>query len=82
MIKTRTTGGCHSLIRVRVFRTSRVDAAAGHVVVGSDRLQLILDDQALFDDVNPYAPDGGLGVGLGQRAADQPQTRRTSAVRA
>ena len=33
-------------------------APAGRVVVGSDRLQLVVDDQALLDDVNPYAPDG------------------------
>lgn len=33
-------------------------AAAGQLVVGSDRLQLIVDDQALLDDLNPYAPDG------------------------
>ena len=33
-------------------------APAGWVVVGSDRLQLVVDDQALLDDLNPYAPDG------------------------
>ena len=33
-------------------------AAAGQLVVGSDRLQLVVDDQALLDDLNPYAPDG------------------------
>ena len=33
-------------------------AAAGQVVVGADRLQLVVDDQALLDDLNPYAPDG------------------------
>ena len=32
--------------------------AAGRLVVGSDRLQLVVDDQALLDDLNPYAPDG------------------------
>jgi len=33
-------------------------ASAGRLVVGSDRLQLVVDDQALLDDLNPYAPDG------------------------
>lgn len=33
-------------------------ARAGRLVVGSDHLQLVADDQALLDDVNPYAPDG------------------------
>jgi hypothetical protein len=27
-------------------------------VVGADRLQLVIDDQALLDDLNPYPPDG------------------------
>ena len=31
---------------------------AGRVVVGSDRLQLVIEDQTLLDDLNPYAPDG------------------------
>ncbi len=33
-------------------------AAVGRLVVGSDRLQLVIDDQALLDDLNPYAPNG------------------------
>jgi hypothetical protein len=33
-------------------------AAAGQVVIGADRLQLLVDGQALLDDLNPYAPDG------------------------
>ena len=33
-------------------------AASGWLVVGADRLQLVVDDQALLDDLNPYAPDG------------------------
>ena len=32
--------------------------AAGRLVVGSDRLQLVVDDQVLLDDFNPNAPDG------------------------
>ena len=32
--------------------------AAGELVIGADRLQLVVDDQALLDDLNPYAPDG------------------------
>lgn len=27
-------------------------------MVGADRLQLVVDDQALLDDLNPWAPDG------------------------
>jgi hypothetical protein len=33
-------------------------APAGRLVVGADRLQLVVEDQALLDDLNPYAPDG------------------------
>ena len=33
-------------------------APAGRVVVGSDRLQLVVDGQVLLDDLNPWAPDG------------------------
>jgi hypothetical protein len=33
-------------------------APSGRLVVGSDRLQLMVDGQALLDDLNPYAPDG------------------------
>lgn len=41
-----------------VFGEPLPAVAAGRVVVGSDRLQLVVEDQALLDDVNPYAPDG------------------------
>ena len=41
-----------------VFGEPLPQAAAGRLVVGSDRLQLVVDDQALLDDLNPYAPDG------------------------
>jgi hypothetical protein len=34
------------------------DQPAGRLVVGADRLQLVVDGQALLDDLNPYAPDG------------------------
>lgn len=34
------------------------DQAVGRLVIGSDRLQLVVEDQALLDDLNPYAPDG------------------------
>lgn len=30
--------------------------AAGRLVVGADRLQLVIDDQALLDDLNPCTP--------------------------
>jgi len=30
----------------------------GRVVVGSDRLQLVVEGQTLLDDLNPWAPDG------------------------
>ncbi|GAA3579918.1 hypothetical protein GCM10022197_41970 [Microlunatus spumicola] len=32
--------------------------AAGQIVIGADRLRLVVDGQALLDDLNPYAPDG------------------------
>ncbi len=35
------------------------DQPTGRLVVGSDRLRLVVDDQALLDDLNPYTPDGG-----------------------
>ncbi|HEY0239388.1 MAG TPA: hypothetical protein VGC37_12135 [Friedmanniella sp.] len=30
----------------------------GQIVIGADRLRLVIDGQALLDDLNPYAPDG------------------------
>ena len=33
-------------------------AGTGRLAVGADRLQLVVDGQALLDDLNPYAPDG------------------------
>lgn len=30
----------------------------GQIVIGADRLRLVVNDQALLDDLNPYAPDG------------------------
>lgn len=33
-------------------------AAAGELIIGADRLQLVIDGQALLEDVNPAAPDG------------------------
>ncbi|SEQ74657.1 hypothetical protein [Microlunatus flavus] len=30
----------------------------GHLVIGSDRLRLVVDGQALLDDLTPWAPDG------------------------
>ena len=33
-------------------------AAMGELLVGPDRLQLVVDGQALLDDLNPAAPDG------------------------
>ena len=41
-----------------LFGEALPPAPAGRLVVGSDRLQLVIDDQALLDDLNPYAPDG------------------------
>jgi hypothetical protein len=32
--------------------------AAGRLVIGSDRLHLVVDEQALLADANPWAPDG------------------------
>ena len=32
--------------------------AEGQIVIGADRLRLVVDRQALLDDLNPYAPDG------------------------
>ena len=32
--------------------------AEGQVVIGADRLRLVIDGQSLLDDLNPYAPDG------------------------
>jgi hypothetical protein len=32
--------------------------SAGRLVVGRDRLRLVVDGQALLDDLNPYAPHG------------------------
>ena len=32
--------------------------AEGQIVMGADRLRLVVADQALLDDLNPYAPDG------------------------
>lgn len=34
------------------------NAAAGRLVVEGGRLQFVVDDQALLDDLNPWAPDG------------------------
>lgn len=34
-------------------------AAAGQLVVEGGRLQLVVDDQALLDDLNPWAPMAG-----------------------
>ena len=34
------------------------DQPAARLVIGADRLRLVVDDQALLDDLNPYAPDG------------------------
>lgn len=33
-------------------------AVEGQIVIGADRLRLVVDGQALLDDLNPYAPDG------------------------
>ena len=41
-----------------LFGDPQFAAPAGRLVVGSDRLQLVVDDQTLLADVNPYAPDG------------------------
>jgi hypothetical protein len=41
-------------------------SAAGQVV-GADRLRLVVDDQALLDDLNPYAPDGWWSAVDGMR---------------
>lgn len=40
------------------FGAALPQTAAGQVVVGTDRLCLLVDGQALLDDLNPYAPDG------------------------
>jgi len=32
--------------------------AEGQIVIGADRLRLVVAGQALLDDLNPYAPDG------------------------
>ncbi len=41
-----------------LFGEALPQAPAGRLLVGSDRLHLLVDDQALLDDLNPYAPDG------------------------
>jgi len=41
-----------------LFGEALAPAPVGRLVVGSDRLQLVVDDQAILDDLNPYAPDG------------------------
>ena len=33
-------------------------AAEGQIVIGADRLRLVVAGQVLLDDLNPYAPDG------------------------
>jgi hypothetical protein len=33
-------------------------AAAGELRIGTDRLQVVVDDQALLDDLNSASPDG------------------------
>ncbi len=53
-------------------------AAADELVIGADRLQIMVDGQALLDDVNPAAPDGwwsavdGLGAGVSSWSPTRP----------
>ena len=40
------------------FSARLPDDARGELVIGADRMQLVVDDQMLLDDTNPPAPDG------------------------
>lgn len=40
------------------FSARLPDDARGELIISADRLQLVVDEQVLFDEINPPAPDG------------------------